>query len=99
MTGTRGDTIRVESELARTMLRLKRLPAHERAYAACTVINELDATRKVAAGIRGQAIDALRGDGVTFREIADMMDEAIENVQYWHAKWVSASAPAAPSEG
>ena len=99
MTGWRGDTLRIEPELARAMRRLRALPAHEAAYAAGNVLLELEGAARLVEELRSAAIGGLRGDGLTWAEIGELIDEDGEAVRRRQVKYLAATSPAVPAAG
>ena len=95
MTGSTGLNLRIEPELAKAMRRLRALPAHERAYAATNVLAELEGAGELLRSIRSAAIDGLRGDGLSYAEIGELLDVNRETARKWHH---AAASPAAPAE-
>lgn len=86
MTGSTGLTLRAEPELARVVGKLRRLQAHERAYAASRIARELDGAAKLVRDLRADALRELHGMGLTWPEVAELVDTSPEQVRLWAAR-------------
>lgn len=103
LTGRTGLTLRVTPELSRVVTALRKLPSHERAYAAERVVKDLAAALKFIREMRLEAIREMQALGLSTREIGELMDCTVDQVNgyisYAEAEERRRAARAAASEG